>query len=716
MRKIYSSIFVLVLVVVIFFAFKPTTGKFGPRLTTLLDNSNQENFTVWVYFKDKGPNAEQMLSNPLNLVTQRSIDRRLKVKSPENVVDMTDVPVYQNYVDVLTPHLSKVRARVKWLNAISIELTRDQLDDIANKDFVNMIEVVEKYKKNKDLIECDEITEKPEISIVENDHPLADTLSYGTGTALSQITQIKVNLVHNQGIYGQGIMIASFDAGFSNYTNHEVFTTLPMTRRLTFDFETRSSTLTAHSHGLATLSLVGGYKPGKLIGPSFKSSFLLARTEVDPTETPREMDHWIEAAGWADSLGADVITSSLGYLTFDSPYPGYTWQDMNGNTMPITKAADLAVNKGIVVSNSAGNNGSAANNTLNGPADGDSVLTVGAVTTTGTRASFSSIGPTTDVPPRIKPDVMALGNGNYTASPGTTTYSTGSGTSFSCPLTSGVVGLVLSANRSLTPMQVVRILRKFASNSSSPNNQMGWGIIDASLAVDSARKLDNLAPVITHTQPFSNTSSTQPVLVKAKITENGIIRFWPNESPRCWFRKSTDNGVTWTGYNFVNNSYYNNIDSFYFYITGSPAGTRVEYFFAAQDIALPTPKMATLPAGGAGTNPPGTTAPPTRFMYTVSLTGIEANKNLPNEYKLSENYPNPFNPVTKIMYQIPNNGHVSLKVFDILGKEIAVLVNEELKAGYYEASFDGLNFPSGIYFYKLETNGFADTKKMILIK
>jgi len=125
----------------------------------------------------------------------------------------------------------------------------------------------------------------------------------------------------------------------------------------TWDFHTNTSTLGSHSHGTATLSLVGGYKPGKLIGPAFKSSFILARTEVDPGETPVEMDNWIAAAEWVDSLGADIITSSLSYLTFDSPYTDYTWQDMDGNTMPITIGADLAVNKGIIVSNSAGNSG-----------------------------------------------------------------------------------------------------------------------------------------------------------------------------------------------------------------------------------------------------------------------------------------------------------------------------------------------------------------------
>ena len=308
-----------------------------------------------------------------------------------------------------------------------------------------------------------------------------------------------------------------------------------------------------------------------MVGPAFGSTFILGRTEVDPTETPVEMDNWIAAAEWADSLGADIITSSLGYLDFDPPHTSYTWQDMNGNTMPITIAADLAVNKGILVSNSAGNNGSnATRNTLGGPADGDSVLTVGSVTSTGNRSSFSSVGPTTDVPPRIKPDVMAMGSSNYYASTSGNNYSTGSGTSFSCPLTSGVSALVLSANRDLTPLQVIGILKKFASNTNSPNNQMGWGIIDASLSVDSARKLDNTAPVILHTQPFTSTSITGVITVKSRITDNGIIRKWTNEAPLLYYRKSTNGGVNWTAFTAVNYSAVN-LDTFSFPIPGSAA-------------------------------------------------------------------------------------------------------------------------------------------------
>jgi subtilisin family serine protease len=713
MKRYYSLFIIISFLSLSFFSFRSTENKIGSMLSKALDNPSNENYVVWVYFKDKGPNAMAKLNNPIAIVSQRSLDRRSKVKPAGGLLDFTDIPLYGEYVSSVASNVMKVRHQVKWLNCMSVEVNREQVNIISNMDHVKGIELVEKFKR---------IPENPEISsdvspvfINPNDDPLADTLTYGTGNAVTQITQIKVNLVHNLGIKGQGVLIASFDAGFSNLT-HEAFTTYPMKIQTTYDFQNNTPTLTGHSHGTATLCLTGGYKPGKMVGPAYGSTFILGRTEVDPTERPVEMDNWIRAADWADSLGADIITSSLGYLDFDPGYTSYTWQDMNGNTLPITIAADLAVNKGIIVSNSAGNNGSSTHNTLGGPADGDSVLTVGAVNSSGNRVNFSSIGPTTDIPPRIKPDVMAMGSGNYYASTTGNNYSSGDGTSFSCPLTSGVCALVLSANKNLTPLQVMGILKKFASNSSSPNNNMGWGIIDASLSVDSARKLDNWTPVILHTQLFTTTLLNTAITMKAKITDNGIIRNWTNEAPLLYYRKSTNGGTTWSAFSSVNYTAVN-LDTFSFVIPGSSIGTTVQYYFAAQDIALPTPKMVTLPDGGSGVTPPGSTAPPTRFQYIVAMVGIEPVSNeIPNVFKLHTNYPNPFNPITKIKFDIAKNTNAKLLVYDVLGRVVETLVNGDLKAGRYEVDFDGYALSSGVYFYKLVTSDFVDTKKMLMIK
>lgn len=718
MKKIITISVIALISFSVFIASGQKTDKLSPQLKYAIENSSDYQYGVYIYLNDKGPNAEAMLNNPLSLVSQRSLDRRAKVLPAGHLVELSDVPVYSVYANEIRSKVLNIRHELKWFNVISADVTVSQLYDIANLNYVKRIDLVERFKKNKDNIE-NNVSDRLITPNFNNDHPDVDSMNYGTG--LAQISQIKVNIVHNQGIYGQGIIIGHFDAGY-DYLTHPAFTTLPMKILRKKDFHTGDTvTLAQHSHGEATLSLVGGYAPGSMIGPAFRSSFILCRTEVDPGERWFEMDHWSAAAQWVDSLGADIITSSLGYLAFDAPDTSYTWQNMTGRTLLISRAAAYAAHVGIVVSNSAGNDGqNTTHNTLGGPADADSIITVGAVTSSGNVASFSSSGPTTDVPARFKPDVTALGSGNQVAT-GTSGYNNfGSGTSYACPLNAGVCALVLSANKNLTPLQVRGIMRFYASNHLSPNNSIGWGLIDAQQSVDSARRMDVTLPTILHTQPFVNSNNTGTINLKTRIFDNGIIRYTRNiEAPRVYYRKSTNNGVNWTIYSSLIFTSYNpatNIDTFYFQIPGSPLGTRVEYFFAAQDIALPNPLGATLPAGGAGINPPGLSAPPpTRFTFLI--TGVSPiSSNVPDEFKLFNNYPNPFNPNTKIKFNIKDLRLVTLKVYDITGKLVSTLVNQKLQAGEYNVDFDGGELSSGIYIYRLVAGDFVQSEKMILIK
>ena len=240
-------------------------------------------------------------------------------------------------------------------------------------------------------------------------------------------------------------------------------------------------------HGTFTLSAIGGYYPGHFIGPAYSANYILAKTENTDSETPIEEDNWVAALEWADSIGVDVTSTSLGYNDFDPQGdggPDLTWQDMNGNTAIITIAADLAVKKGILVFNSAGNEGfNADHNTIIAPADGDSVIAVGAVDSKGIRASFSSVGNTADG--RTKPDIMAMGVGvacAWNKDDNSTAFV--DGTSLSCPLAAGAGAIILSANPNLTPMQIREALRMTASNNSSPDREMGWGIIDVIKAMN----------------------------------------------------------------------------------------------------------------------------------------------------------------------------------------------------------------------------------------
>lgn len=454
-----------------------------------------EKILVWIEFTDKGQNFSSMISRPETFLTQKSIDRRKKVKPSNALVDYTDIPLNQNYVEQLSSSGIDIKNRSKWFNRVSCYASRIQIEQICDNEFVNRIELVRKFKKDPNDIE---FTRSPLVSESDNNNSqnnVAYQLNYGS--SLTQMNMINAPMAHDSGYYGQGILVANFDAGFDNLS-HPVFDSIKARGLRTYDFVNHDTIVADQSgqmgqgwHGTMTLSLVAGYKPGSLISPAFRSKYILAKTENTDSETPLEEDNWLAAAEWADSLGADIITSSLGYLTMDNGSShSYNWTWMNGDSCLITIGADLAVNKGILICNSAGNEGShVSHNTIIAPADGDSVICVGSVNSPSkNRSSFSSVGLSVDG--RIKPDICAMGSGNYVAATGegNTGYTSGSGTSFSCPMTAGACAIILSANPNLTPRQVWQILISTADSSSAPSRYRGWGLINTWEAVKMARE------------------------------------------------------------------------------------------------------------------------------------------------------------------------------------------------------------------------------------
>lgn len=450
--------------------------KISPRVMAKLAEDDRP-VRVWVYLQDKG-------STPL-AISKKAAERRKRaaVVPPREL----DTPVRSDYVEQLKAVGLDVRHRSRWLNAVSGYADGETIRKMAEFPWVRQIDRVAQFRRpGYEPVEPDlRLDVRPSLSKAAFD-------SSAYGASYGQVKLLKIPLLHDENIAGDGVIVGVFDTGFDNLS-HDVFDSLRILAM--YDFVNDDSNVANEgdlgfgSHGTATLSVLAGYKPGSLIGPAFRSTFLLAKTENTQSETPAEEDNWIAALEWAEALGADVISSSLGYLDMD---PGssrsydYTW--MSGDSTVITKAANIGVGMGMIIVNSAGNEADRGTpNTLSGPADGDSVIAVGAVSNSGSRASFSSYGPTTLG--RIKPDVMAPGvNVRVAASTGNL-YNNSSGTSFSCPLVAGVCAQILSAHPNVSPAQMRHALRSTAVKSpfdsdSSPNSFYGYGIVDAAAAVN----------------------------------------------------------------------------------------------------------------------------------------------------------------------------------------------------------------------------------------
>jgi subtilisin family serine protease len=377
--------------------------------------------------------------------------------------------------------VTRVRHRSRWFNAISAEATPSQVEQLTGLPFVTRVDTVRRYRRP--AAEPLEPTDAARERARGARQVRTALLDYGS--SFDQLAQIGVPPLHDRGLTGRGVVVAIFDGGFPNL-QHEVFAVSTILGERDFVDGADSVRATTDAHGLSTFSVLGGYREGELIGPAYGASFLLARTEDARSETPVEEDNWIAAVEWAHAMGADVISSSLGYLAFDRPYTSYTARDMNGETAMTTRAATMAAERGIVVVNSAGNGGEhPTENTLGAPADGRFVLSVGAVDAGGVRAPFSSVGPTADG--RIKPDVVALGvRAKVATRGGPRAYGLASGTSFSCPLTAGVVALVLEAHPQYSVRQILAALQASGSQAAAPDRLLGWGLVNAVRALDIA--------------------------------------------------------------------------------------------------------------------------------------------------------------------------------------------------------------------------------------
>lgn len=444
-------------------------------LTMLMMGSafGQTGNRYWVAFADKN-NSPYSLNNPSTYLSQRSIDRRTRQGI---ALDSTDLPVNPAYIDSVIARGATVRHSSKWLNGVSIEVPNLQvLQSIQALPFVRQTQKNGRVAYTRDYKPMGKFLVNPEGG---QGHRVSRLTNMNYGASYNQIRLHNGDVLHNLGYMGQGMRIAVFDAGFVNVDILACFDSLYLENRVvdTYDFvDLNSNVYVFDSHGTFVLGCMAGIIPGELIGTAPKAEYMLYRTEnnVGGSENSLEEDNWVAAAERADSAGADVFNTSLAYTTFDDTTMNYTYADMDGNTARITIGSDFAAKKGILVVASAGNYGGGSWTYVGAPADGDSVLSIGAVNAEGERVGFSSIGPTADG--RIKPNVMAQGSAAVSCQVNGPSISFVSGTSFSGPIMAGLVSCLWQAFPNQTNMQIFEAVQRSGSNAGSPNNQIGYGI------------------------------------------------------------------------------------------------------------------------------------------------------------------------------------------------------------------------------------------------
>ncbi len=435
----------------------------------------------WVYFRGKGFTTARELEAALERaeasLTPKARIRRRRVMKTGRLVDEADLPVNAIFIRTVDRIASAhPRHHSRWLNAVSIDLTEDEVPRVARLPFVARIEPVRRFFRRHEV---------PQRELVPDEPPPHRDYELDYGTSLLQNLFLNTPELHDLGIRGRGILIGLLDTGFNNL-DHNCFQRLDVVAAYDFvnddDNVGDEDDMGRGSHGTETLSIIAGYDPGAMIGIAHEASFVLAKTENTEWERPVEEDHWVAGIEWMDSLGVEVVSSSLTYFDW------YDYEDMDGNTCVTTIAADRAVAVGMVVVVSMGNTGhnQYPANKMGAPADGDSVFAIGAVNRDSTRAIFSSQGPTWDR--RIKPDFTTLGvNVKFASARADDVYGAGMGTSFSAPAVAGLCALLIQSDPHLSPLDIRALLRECADRAEHPDTLYGWGIPDGLAAYQASR-------------------------------------------------------------------------------------------------------------------------------------------------------------------------------------------------------------------------------------
>lgn len=486
---------------------------------------------AWVYFTDK-PNAQFYLDNPLQMLSQRALDRR----STQGIaLNLQDPPIHQPYIDQITAATGiTVKAKSKWLNALHIRGTQANIAALSALPFVSRVQYA-----NHSLNPGGRQTSIENQRAQRTNKFLDTQVTYNYGNSATQIQMLNAHFLHQQNFTGAGKLVAIMDAGFPGVDTQAPFQRLRDNNLILggYDFVNRTANpYTGYQHGTQVLSNMGGYADNQLVGTSPDAHYYLFITEDISSENPVEESNWVEALEMADSLGVDVVNTSLGYFEYDNPAYSYTYADINGQTSFASRGANIAFSKGMICVNSAGNSGSTSDPYVAVPADAATVLTVGAVNNSEVKANFSSIGPTFDG--RIKPDVMAMGVGATVATQ-SGAIATNNGTSFSGPILAGAVASFWSAFPNKTNAEIIQFVKASADRFAAPNNNYGYGIPDFQQAYTSV-----LATAVFNTKGFvvyPNPAQNQISVTFAQTISTAEITLYNNLGQLVLQKKIRDN-------------------------------------------------------------------------------------------------------------------------------------------------------------------------------
>lgn len=432
-----------------------------------MDILGQDN-RYMVFFTDK-QNSGFSINSPEAYLSPKAIARRQKNQA---AISETDLPVNGNYIKQVSDLGINVFHQSKWLNAVLIETSEDKLASINNLAITSSVEFVapgSKLSGRSDRKNKFEQTTRVEVQNGSN----------GVDATDMQNRMLDVTLMHDLGYQGQEVMIGVFDGGFLGADTQPHLKHIFDDNRIvaTYDFVNNvNNVYTIDNHGTRAFSCIGAFTEGKIIGTAPQAKFVLCISEQVETEYRVEEYNWIFAAEFADSIGVDVISTSLGYNTFDDPTMDYNVGDMDGKTAVISTGAQLAADKGILLVNSAGNLGNDLTwLIIAAPADVDDIITVGAIQADSTKSIFSSIGPTADG--RVKPDVVALGTNTivgFDEASDRPVFS--SGTSFSAPLVAGLSAGLIQAFPEKSKDEILQMIRDSGHQATAADNLTGYGI------------------------------------------------------------------------------------------------------------------------------------------------------------------------------------------------------------------------------------------------